>query len=94
MKSFAELFELLALEQFKNCVPDYIATYINERKVTTPQAAAVLEDEYTLTHETTFVSPDLKRQPRFYERTKKSVGVHRESTLSRPDFNVWEKKGY
>lgn len=92
VKSFEELCELITLEQFKNCVPDYIATYINERKVTTPQSAAVLADEYTLTHKTTFVSADLKRQPRFYERTKESLGVHRESTSSRPEFSAWKKR--
>lgn len=31
--TFQELCDLVALEQFKNCVPDSIATYINEQKV-------------------------------------------------------------
>lgn len=30
VKTFQGLSELIALEQFQNCVPDYIATYINE----------------------------------------------------------------
>ena len=50
VKTFKELADLITPEQFKNCVPATVATYINERKVKTPQEAAVLADEYYLTH--------------------------------------------
>lgn len=52
--TFQQLCDLVALEQFKNCVPETVATYLNERKVKTPQEAAVLADEYILTHKCTF----------------------------------------
>ena len=43
--SFEELRNLVVLEQFKQSLPDYISTYINERKVKTPKEAAVLADD-------------------------------------------------
>ena len=54
VKTFDELCDLVALEQFKQSVPDYIAIYINEHKVTCPNEAAVLADEYVLTHKRIF----------------------------------------
>ncbi|TKS65190.1 Retrovirus-related Pol polyprotein [Collichthys lucidus] len=54
VKTFDKLCDLIALEQFKQSVPDYIATYINEHKVTCPNEAAVLADEYVLTHKRIF----------------------------------------
>jgi len=42
------------LEQFKDIVPDRIATYINEHKVKTAADAAVLADEFVLTHKSQF----------------------------------------
>lgn len=50
MYTYEELCDPIVLEQFKNSVPDHIATYINESKVKTASAAAVLADEYVLTH--------------------------------------------
>lgn len=52
--SFEQLCNLIVLEQFKLSVPGYIATYINERKVKTPEEAAVLADEFVLTHKSIF----------------------------------------
>lgn len=50
------LSNLIVLEQFKNIVPDRIATYINEDKVQTAAEAAVLADEFVLTHKAQFSS--------------------------------------
>lgn len=50
VKTFEHLCDLITLEQFKNCVLVNIATYINERKVKTPQEAVILADEYFMTH--------------------------------------------
>ncbi len=47
---FEKLRDLIILEQFKNIVPDYIATYINEKKPKDAMEAAVLADDYVLTH--------------------------------------------
>ncbi|RXN38034.1 Retrovirus-related Pol poly from transposon [Labeo rohita] len=47
---FEKLRDLIILEQFKNIVPEYIATYINEKKPRDAMEAAVLADDYVLTH--------------------------------------------
>lgn len=48
MESYEDLCDLTVLEQFKSSWPAQLATYITEKKVKT--AAAVLADEYVLTH--------------------------------------------
>lgn len=50
VNNFETLCNLVVLEQFKNIVPERLAIYINEHKVKTAAEAAVLADEYVLTH--------------------------------------------
>ncbi|KAA8591182.1 hypothetical protein FQN60_002125 [Etheostoma spectabile] len=45
----------MLLEEYKNCVPERTMVYLNEQKVTTLQEAAVLAEEFALTHRSTFV---------------------------------------
>lgn len=45
----------MLIEEFKNCVPERTAVYLNEQKVCTVQQAAVLADEYALMHKSVFV---------------------------------------
>lgn len=45
-----DLCDLIIVEQFKDSVPEHVATFINVHKVTTPYKAAILADEYMLTH--------------------------------------------
>ncbi|XP_043976856.1 uncharacterized protein LOC122833417 isoform X2 [Gambusia affinis] len=52
VKEFESLCDLMVLEQFKTIIPDRVATYVNEQKVKTAAKAAVLADEYVLTHKT------------------------------------------
>ncbi|KAL2087168.1 hypothetical protein ACEWY4_018227 [Coilia grayii] len=52
--TFKSLCDLFLLEQFKNTIPDRIATYITERKVKTAAEAAVLADEFVLIHKGKF----------------------------------------
>ena len=52
--SQAKLRELILLEEFKNCLPSPVATYLNERQTNTVREAAVLADEYALTHRMSF----------------------------------------
>ena len=51
---FGKLRELILMEEFRNCLPDKIATYIAEQKVSTLSAASMLADEYVLTHRDSF----------------------------------------
>lgn len=42
------------LEEFKNCVPEQTVMYLNEQKVAALQEAAVLAEEFALTHKAIF----------------------------------------
>ena len=46
------------MEEFKACVPTSIKMYVNEQKATTLHQAAVLADDYSLTHRCAFVPTD------------------------------------
>ena len=63
---FESLRELILLEDFKKCLPDRIVVYINEQKVSTLSSAAVLADEFGLTHRIIFApsSAEKNREPR------------------------------
>lgn len=37
-----------------NCLPDHVAMYLNERKVSSRSAAAVLADKFVLTHKNVY----------------------------------------
>ncbi|XP_033986450.1 uncharacterized protein LOC117482461 [Trematomus bernacchii] len=52
--TFDDLCELMTLEQFKNILPDKIATYITEHRVTSAAEAAVAADEFVLLHKSRF----------------------------------------
>ncbi len=47
---YDNLRNLMILEQFKNSVPERIATYISEHKFKSAAEAAALADDYVLTH--------------------------------------------
>ena len=50
VKQFKELRDLMIMEEFKNCLPECVATYLNEQKETQVAQAVVLADEFSLTH--------------------------------------------
>lgn len=50
VKIFEELYDLIILEQFKNVIPDRLATYINKHTIEMAAETAVLGD----THKSTF----------------------------------------
>lgn len=54
VRSKEQLRELMLLEEFKNCLPPAGTTYLNERQVITLHQAAVLSDEFVLTHRLSF----------------------------------------
>lgn len=45
-----KLHELILLEEFKNCLPTAVATYLAEQKAESISEAAILADEYILMH--------------------------------------------
>jgi len=46
-----ELRELILLEEFKSCVPNAVAMYLNEHKVSKMSDAALMAEEFVLTHQ-------------------------------------------
>ncbi len=63
VSTFENLSNFVILEQFKDSIPERVATYINKHKVTTPSKAAVLADEYVLRNKSYFDSSgDVRRK--------------------------------
>ena len=58
VKDFERLRQLILIEEFKVCVPPSIKTYIDEQKASTLHQAAVLADDYSLTHRNAFAPAD------------------------------------
>ena len=56
-KDYEKLCQMILVEEFKNCLPDSIKTYIKERKANDLQQTATLADDYSLTHRSSFVTP-------------------------------------
>ena len=55
--SFEGLRDLIILEDFKNCLPKNVATYVSEHKQIRPSSAAVLADEYVLSRKVVNTHP-------------------------------------
>ena len=62
-ENYADLRELILLEDFKKNLPDRVVVYLNEQKVTTLAEASVLADEFVLTHRSSFSSNSADRVP-------------------------------
>lgn len=60
---FKSLRELVLLEEFKNCLPERVVVYLNEQKVNSLSHAAVLSDEFILTHKNVFVHSRVENAP-------------------------------
>ncbi|XP_058495160.1 uncharacterized protein LOC131466089 isoform X2 [Solea solea] len=60
--NFNSIRELMLLEEFKNQVPERTVVYLNEQKVSTLQQAAILADEFALTHRSPFIRRDSPTQ--------------------------------
>lgn len=54
---FESLRQLVLLEDFKGSLPEKVVMFLNEQKVSTLSKAAVLADEFVLTHKNVFSSP-------------------------------------
>lgn len=63
------------LEEFKNRLPEKIVVYLNEQKVTCLTDAAILADEFLLTHNSVF-SPPVCRDPIPIGQSPRSPKIH------------------
>lgn len=92
VSDFAQLQELVLLEEFKKCLPERIVVYLNEQKVASLAEAAVLADEFVLTHKSVFLSSVQRespvsaenrrtRSPKVFRRNHSAAGENRECFL-------------
>ncbi|XP_073771215.1 uncharacterized protein [Danio rerio] len=87
IKSKEELRELILLEEFKCCVPNAVAMYLNEHKVTKLSEAALMADEFTLTHQNTAHVNDMSRL-KLNSMSKSKKMLSRQHVVSVPAENV------
>ena len=57
--NYEKLRQLMLIEEFKKCLPSEIKTYIDEKKVDTLNQAAVMADDYILTHKASIGKPQV-----------------------------------
>ncbi|CAI5660699.1 unnamed protein product [Oreochromis niloticus] len=50
--------ELILIEEFKNCISERMAVYLNEQKVSTLQQAVTLADEFALVHKASVIKQE------------------------------------
>uniref|UniRef100_A0A8C5DT92 Gypsy retrotransposon integrase-like protein 1 n=1 Tax=Gouania willdenowi TaxID=441366 RepID=A0A8C5DT92_GOUWI len=67
INSLEEMRELILIEEFKKCLPERIVIYLNEQKVSSVTKAAVLADEFILTHKSVFPMQSSRCQNNVYE---------------------------
>ena len=58
--NFEKLRQLILLEEFKDCLPTDIKTYLDEQKVDNLHQAATRADDYALTHRGSFSRPNTR----------------------------------
>lgn len=103
--TFEKLADLVVLEQFKNSVPEVIANYVNDHKVTNATDAAALADDYVLTHKhsfgdvrTRYVGMEKAETSRasFFIQADKVVTKDRNSHVQNADkiCNLCRKRGH
>lgn len=86
-ENFEQLRELMLLQDFKNCLPENVVVHLNEQKVTSLSNAAVLADEFVLTHR--FSSASSVRHDRTRPSTTES-SVKNTATRVFSQSNWWK----
>jgi hypothetical protein len=82
-KHFDKLRQLLLLEEFKQCVHVDLKTHLDDKNVDTLQDAAVVSDNYTITHKKTFKGPSSVNSVSFSTFKNQST----DSSVKRSDFH-------
>ena len=62
---------MILVEEFKDCLPTKIKTYLDEQKVDSLHQTATRADDYALTHRRSFSKPN----PHSLDATNKALGV-------------------
>ena len=82
-KYFDKLRQLLLLEVFKQCIHVDLKTHLDDKNVDTLQDAAVVLDNYTITHKNTFKGPSSVNSVYFSTFKNEST----DSSVKRSDFH-------
>ncbi len=83
-KNFEELKEVVLMEEFKNSVPLSIKTHLEEHKITKLKKAAVVADDYELTHKMSMGKTNFQSKG-FYRNTDKGKsGFEAQSSTESP----------
>lgn len=92
VQSMAQLREVVLIEEFKNCVPESVATHLNDQRVTTLAQAAVCAEKFTLTHKTVFIrhAPSQSSSPKRSWRNSKPNRPASPTTETRECFYCQE----
>jgi len=64
-KDYDKLQQLILLEEFKKCRQSDLKVYLDEQKADSLHQAAVLADDYSLTHKNSFLRAD-QQTPSFF----------------------------
>lgn len=87
--NFKQLQELILLEDLKNCVPESVVVHLNDQKVIKLSKAAVIADEFVLTHKNVFpVSCVFLNQPPVTESSAKFQGVNQKKRRKMTVLNL------
>ena len=85
VKTYEDLIDLIVLEQFKSTLPERVATYVAEKQATNESDAAVLVDEYELTHKAHMCASNVHKVD-FSSNRSVNVGGHQDSGVDRPSI--------
>uniref|UniRef100_A0A1A8I1B8 Gypsy retrotransposon integrase-like protein 1 n=1 Tax=Nothobranchius kuhntae TaxID=321403 RepID=A0A1A8I1B8_NOTKU len=88
VSSFAELKELILIEEFKRHLPERLVLYLNEQKVNSFSEAALLADEFSLTHRVREIRTKANREFR------PSVRISPNSAPEKPECFYCHKRGH
>lgn len=90
---FAQLKELILVEDFKNNLPKEIKTHLEELKMETSRLAANTSDEYALTHKNFNRSDSWKSKSFSGERDWKSKGFQERGKPTKVESVVNSRRG-
>ena len=81
-EEFDNLRQLILIEEFKRCVPENVKTYLDEKDVETLERAAVLADNFALTHKQKFYksTSSTSRQPTPQDKKFGPASDHKKTT--------------
>ena len=85
-QDYNKLRQIILLEEFKACLPPHIKTYLDERKVSDLNQAAICADDYSLTHKSTFLKSDTESSGGRTNPTGRQSSIPSQPSMQGPRF--------